>query len=62
MIFKISFIALVTLGKTKKFPMRICTEILLSLLKHKGGREEKRRRRRAEERERERMKQCERDR
>lgn len=59
MIFKISFIALVTLwkvvlGKTKKFPMRICTEILLSLLKHKGGREEKRRRRRrAEEREKE---------
>lgn len=54
MIFKISFIALVTLwkvvlGKTKKFQMRICTEILLSLLKHKGGREEKRRRRRRAE-------------
>jgi len=29
--------------------MRICTEILLSLLKHKGGREEKRRRRRRAE-------------
>lgn len=41
-------------GKTKKLRMRIYTEMLLSLLKHKGGREEeRRRRRRAEERERE---------